>query len=408
MVTCDTARMEEKIRTFSRFGDTENGGITRLSLSPAALEARKEFVRRMEALGASVVSDDLANLYATIPGTEELPAIVSGSHLDSVRQGGNYDGVLGVLSAMEMAETIVREKIPHRHPITVAVWTNEEGARFEPAMMCSGIICGKFSKEEMMASEAKDIPGYTFGQALAESGFAGDAKNRIAPGRCMALIELHAEQGPVLEAEKKEIGVVEGVVGMVNYELTFTGQADHAGTTPMAYRKDALYAAAQAILYLHSRLDQLDPSLVYTTGKISAVPNIHTVIPGEVKFTVDARHKDRAVLEQVTDILEHMPAEISGCRTEIRKAWSRSTVEFAPWLVRIVEESAARTGYPARRMYSGAGHDAQYLCEIVPTVMIFVPSQGGHSHCELEYTPLRQCVQGVNVLIESVLQIDRL
>lgn len=407
MITCDKTRMEEKIKTFSRFGDTGHGGITRLSLSPEALEARKEFIRRMEALGASVVWDDLANLYATIPGSENLPAIVSGSHLDSVRQGGNYDGVLGVLSAMEMAETIVKNQIPHRHPITVAVWTNEEGARFEPAMMCSGIICGKFSKEEMMNSEAKDIPGYTFGQALKESGFAGDEGNRISPDRCAALIELHAEQGPVLEAEKKEIGIVEGVVGMVNYEFTFTGQADHAGTTPMPYRKDALYAAAQGILYLHRELDQLDPSLVYTTGKISAIPNIHTVIPGEVKITLDARHRDMAVLDQVVEIIEHMPKEFAGCSVKTEKAWARTTVQFAPWLVDIIEKSAAKAGYPAKRMYSGAGHDAQYLCEMVPTTMIFVPSEGGHSHCELEHTSLQQCVQGVNVLLDAVLEIDK-
>lgn len=183
MVHCDYDRMKDKIETFSKFGDTGNGGITRLSLSKEALEARAEFKKRMEALGATIVSDDMANIYATIPGTEDLPPILSGSHLDSVRQGGNYDGVLGVLSALEAVETIVTNQIPHRHPITVVVWTNEEGARFEPAMMSSGVICGKFAKEDMLKSEAKDIPGYTFEDALEESGWKGSVENRMNPAK---------------------------------------------------------------------------------------------------------------------------------------------------------------------------------------------------------------------------------
>ena len=242
MYKCDLDRLSEKIKTFSKFGDTGNGGITRLSLSDEALAAREEFCERLKKLGANIVTDDMANIYATIPGSENLPAILSGSHLDSVRQGGNYDGVLGVLSAMEAVETIVTDKIPHRHPITVVVWTNEEGARFEPAMMSSGVLCGKFKKEDMLNSEAKDIPGYYFKDALEKSGYKGSEENRMTPEKTAGLVELHAEQGPVLDAENKEVGIVEGVCGMVNYEFTMRGQADHAGTFPMKYRKDALYA----------------------------------------------------------------------------------------------------------------------------------------------------------------------
>ena len=406
-MTCNLERMEDKIKTFSRFGDTGKGGITRFSLSEEALVARAEFVRRMEALGATVVTDDMANLYATIPGTEELPAILSGSHMDSVRQGGNYDGILGVLSAMEVAETIVKEKIPHRHPITVVVWTNEEGARFEPAMMSSGVICGKFPKEAMLASVAKDIPGYTFGEALDASGYQGEEKNRIDPAKSLALVELHIEQGPVLEAEGYEIGVVEGVCGMINYEFTLTGQAGHAGTTPMKYRKDALYAAAKVIQRLHDALDQLDEKLVYTTGKISCHPNIHTIIPDEVKFTLDARHQDPRVLTQVLDIIQSLPAEIEKCSLSYVKAWSRDTVTFTPELVALVEKSAGAYGYTSKRMYSGPGHDAQFMIELLPTTMIFLPSIGGHSHCELEYTPVENCLMGANVLLQTLLYIDQ-
>jgi len=406
MIQCNFERMEDKIKTFSRFGDTGKGGITRFSLSDEALAARKEFVKRMETIGASIVTDDMANIYATIAGTEDLPAIVSGSHMDSVRQGGNYDGILGVLTAMEVAETIVKEKIPHRHPITVIVWTNEEGARFEPAMMSSGVVCGKFNKETMLASQAKDIPGYTFGEALDQSGFKGKEENRLDPSKTKALVELHIEQGPVLEAEGIDIGVVEGVCGMINYEFTFTGQAGHAGTTPMKYRKDALYAAVRTIQYLHDELDQLDGKLVYTTGKISAHPNIHTIIPDEVKFTLDARHQDSEVIKQVFEVIKKIPSVVEQCEVSYEEAWARKTVSFTTELVDYVELSAQECGYSNRRIYSGPGHDAQFAIDLVPTTMIFVPSVGGHSHCEIEYTPVESCLKGANVLLNTILHID--
>ncbi len=407
MISCSLQRMEDKIKTFSRFGDTGKGGITRLSLSPEALAARAEFQKRMEAIGATVVTDDMANMYATVPGTENLPAILAGSHLDSVKQGGNYDGVLGVLTAMEAVETIVKENIPHKHPITVMVWTNEEGARFEPAMMSSGVICNKFGKEAMLASEAKDIPGYTFAQALEESGFLGSKENRMSADKYVALVELHIEQGPVLEQEGVEIGVVEGVCGMVNYEFAFVGQADHAGTTPMKYRKDALYAAAKTIQYLHDELDELDSKLVYTTGKISAHPNIHTIIPDEVKFTLDARHQNPEVIKQVVEIIKKIPSEVEKCKASYEEAWSRKTVDFSSELVKYVEKSAAEFGYSSKRMYSGAGHDAQYVVDMIPSTMIFVPSVDGHSHCELEYTSVEDCLKGANVMMQTILHIDK-
>lgn len=406
MVTCDVKRLDNTIKTFAKFGDTGKGGVTRFSLSPEALAARAEFKRRMEAIGATVVTDDMSNMYATVPGTEALPALVSGSHLDSVRQGGNFDGVLGVMAAMEALESIVASGVKLRHPLTAIVWTNEEGARFEPAMMSSGVICGKFPKEKMLASVAKDIPGYTFGEALAASGFVGSEENRLSPDRHAALIELHIEQGPVLEAEGLAIGAVDGVCGMINFEFTFLGQADHAGTTPMKYRKDALYAAVKTIQYLHDELDKLDPALVYTTGKISAHPNIHTIIPDEVKFTLDARHYDPAVIAQVLAIIKSMPGEVVGCKASYQEAWARKSVAFDAMLVRTVEESAKALEYPYMRIHSGPGHDAQYVADIIPTAMIFVPSEEGHSHCELEYTPTEACAKGVNVLIQTLLALD--
>ena len=409
MYECDIKRMEEKITAFGGFGDTGHGGITRFSLSPAAIQARNEIKLRMTRLGLDFKTDDLGDIYCTLPGTDpDAKVIMSGSHCDSVRQGGNYDGILGVLTAMEVIETIVTKKIPHRHPIQLVVWTNEEGALYEPAMMCSGIICGKFKKEEMFASVAKDGSGKTFGQALSESGFLGEEKNRIEPSKTEALVELHIEQGPVLEAGGYDVGVVEGVVGMINYEFTFHGQADHAGTFPMPYRKDALFAASQALLFLHEEFDKIgDKELVYTTGKISCHPNIHTIIPDEVKFTLDVRHQNPEIIKKCVEIIKSMPKEWANCTMSYKEAWARNTVTFHKEWVDDVENAAQKLSYKSHKMYSGAGHDAQYLSEIVPTTMIFVPSKGGHSHCELEYSPVEWCWKGANVLLNTILEIDK-
>ncbi|HEX3038477.1 MAG TPA: Zn-dependent hydrolase [Oscillospiraceae bacterium] len=407
MYTCSEKRMEDKIKTFSKFGDTGHGGVTRYSLSKEACMARAEFKKRMEEIGCTVVTDDMANMYATLPGTDSgADRIMAGSHLDSVLQGGNYDGVLGVMTAMEALETIVKEKIPHKHPLTAVVWTNEEGSRFEPAMMSSGVITGKFDKAAMLASVAKDTGDITFGEVLEASGYKGSEANRVDPKKTCGLVELHIEQGPVLEAEGYDIGVVEGVCGMINYEITFFGQADHAGTTPMPYRKDALWACAKTLEYLHTECDKLDKKLVYTTGKIYCHPNIHTIIPDKVDLTIDARHQDPAVVEKVVDIIKAIPPVVEKCKVSYQEAWSRKTVKFYPEYVNYVEDSANELGYKAKRIYSGPGHDAQFMCDILPTTMIFVPSVEGHSHCELEYTPVEACTKGATVLMNTLLKID--
>ena len=273
MYECSEARMQDKISTMSKFGDAGHGGITRYSLSPEALQARGEFIRRMEAIGAEIKTDDVACVYATLKGSDPfLKNIVMASHCDSVKNGGNYDGILGVMGAMEVLETIAAENIPHKHDITAMIWTNEEGSLYPPAMMASGIICNKylpediaknFRFEDMMASKSVLDPTKTFEMALNASGYKGDIKNRLNPEEYKAMFELHIEQGPILEAAGNDIGVVTCVLGMVNYRIRTYGQADHAGTTPMKYRKDALFAAAKVLEYLHEELDKLDPELVY-------------------------------------------------------------------------------------------------------------------------------------------------
>ncbi|MCB2292127.1 Zn-dependent hydrolase [Clostridium algoriphilum] len=406
MLTCNKERIQNKIETFSTFGDAGHGGITRFSLSEEALNARTEFVKRMREVGVETVTDDMANMYATLHGTEaNLPSIVMASHCDSVRNGGNYDGILGVITAMEVVETIATEKIPHRHPITAMIWTNEEGSLYAPAMMSSGVVCGKFEKAKMLASKSPE--GKTFGEALKQSGYVGDEANRLTPKDYMAMLELHIEQGPVLEAEKKQIGVVEGVVGMVNYRIRTYGQSDHAGTTPMPYRKDALLAAASALKYLHAELDKLDSDLVYTTGEILCHPCVHTVIPDFVDFSLDARHQNPEVIKQVVKIIKNMPKEFDKCEVKYEEAWARSTIEFNEELVSLVQKSADAYGYTSKRMYSGAGHDAQYVANLMPTTMIFVPSKDGHSHCEPEFTSVDECLRGINVVLQTVLEIDK-
>lgn len=397
--------MEEKLRSFSSFGDTGNGGITRLCFSEADLKARAEFCKRCQALGMSIKTDDMGNVYATLKGTEELPAIAMGSHVDSVIKGGNYDGILGVLSALEAVETIVTEGIKTRHPVTALIWTNEEGSRFPPAMMSSGVIAGKFDKTAMLA--VKDNSGKSFEEALAASGYRGEETDRFNNRDYRAFFELHIEQGPVLEAEGKDIGVVECVLGMVNYEIITRGQANHAGTTPMHMRKDALYAMSGIIQYLHQELDKLDPSLVYTTGEINAMPNVHTVIPDNVRITLDARHEEPSVIEEVVEVIKALPGEIHGCSVSVREQWARNTVYFSSDMVNVLEDCVKSLGYSYMLMNSGAGHDAQYIAGMVPTAMVFVPSSKGLSHCEDEQTPLDNCLQGANVLLKAVLTLDQ-
>jgi N-carbamoyl-L-amino-acid hydrolase len=406
MYTCSKDRIKDKIETFARFGATEKGGVTRFSLSKEALEARREFVARMEALGVKTETDDLANMYATVPGSEDgLRRIVLASHMDSVRNGGNYDGMLGCITAMEVVETIIRDKIPHKHPVTAMVWTNEEGSLYPPAMMCSGVVCGKFEKETVLASAS--VEGKTFGEALRESGFAGTEAKRLNPKDYLAMLELHIEQGPVMESEKKEIGVVDGVLGMFNYRISACGQADHAGTTPMSFRRDALLAAADAIKYLHAELDKLAGDIVYTTGEMTLHPNVHTVIPGFVEFSLDVRHWDPAILEKALEVVKNIPREIDKCEISCREAWSRKRVSFNPKLVELVEKNAKELGCSYMRIHSGPGHDAQYAADMLPTTMIFVPSRDGRSHCEEEYTALDECWKGINTALHTVLDIDR-
>lgn len=396
-------RLQQTLEQFADFGRTEFNGVTRLSLSEEDRQVRDYFKDCCEQLGMSVAIDDIGNMYATLPGIEDKPPIVIGSHLDTVKKGGRFDGVLGVVAGLEIVRTFVENNIKPRIPITIVNFTNEEGARFEPSMMASGILSGKFDKMVMM--QKTDVQGITFAEALNAIGYAGDEASRLK--EATAFLELHIEQGPILESETTSIGIVECVVGMVCYEFEVTGESDHAGTTPMEMRKDALFTTIDLINEARDLLGNLDEQLVFTIGRMNVYPNIHTVIPNRVVFTLEARHKNAEIMNQVEAIIRKL-TEFSvseGCQIRADKLWDRSTVWFDENLLQLLDQSASELHYSHKRMVSGAGHDAQFIASYVPTAMVFVPSVNGKSHSEIELTEWDDCEKGVNVLLETVVRL---
>ncbi|QTL47234.1 Zn-dependent hydrolase [Priestia aryabhattai] len=403
-VAVNGERLKNTLERFADYGRTPNNGVTRLALSEEDRLARDYFCSCCRDLGMDIKIDDLGCIYATLEGLEDKPPIVIGSHMDSVKKGGRFDGILGVVAGLELVRTLVEHNIKPKVPITIVNFTNEEGARFEPSMMASGILSGKFQKDVMM--KKTDVDGVTFEQALQSCGYEGDTSNRLT--EASAFVELHIEQGPILEREAKSIGVVECVLGMVCYEIEVTGESDHAGTTPMDMRKDALFATNNLIAEARHELGRLDSNLVYTMGRMNVLPNIHTVIPNKVIFSLEARHTDEDVIASVEKIIQSLPdqAELSeGCEVRVTKLWGRDTVWFDKTVCDEVEESVRSLGYSYKRMVSGAGHDAQFLASYIPTAMIFIPSVNGKSHCEEEFTPWEECEKGVNVLLETVIKL---
>jgi beta-ureidopropionase / N-carbamoyl-L-amino-acid hydrolase len=397
-------RLKDTIEEFANFGRTKNNGVTRLTLSEPDIQARNYFCQCCKELGMLVVYDDMGNIYGTLEGKDNSkPPIVIGSHLDSVKKGGRFDGALGVIAGLEVARTLVENHIKPSVPLTVMNITNEEGARFEPSMMSSGVLSGKFNKEIMLSK--KDVDGVTFEEALNNSGYVGKMDNRLK--EATAFLELHVEQGPVLEREGLPVAVVESVLGMVCYEFTVNGESDHAGTTPMDMRKDSLFASMNIIQKARKELRALDENLVFTMGRINAYPNIHTVIPNKVVFTLEARHKDPVIIQKVENIITELTKipENEGCTIQAEKLWDRQTVFFNEGLCNKVEAACQSLGYAYKRMDSGAGHDAQFLASYIPSVMVFARSINGKSHCEEELTTWDDCEKGVNVLLETVLSL---
>ncbi|MGM9927470.1 MAG: Zn-dependent hydrolase [Bacillus sp. (in: firmicutes)] len=397
-------RLKATLEQFADFGRTEKNGVTRLSLSEEDRLVRNYFCVCCKELGMSIKVDDMGNIYATLAGVENKAPIVLGSHLDTVKKGGRFDGVLGVVAGLEVVRTLVENNITPQVPIMIVNFTNEEGARFEPSMMASGVLSGKFDKSVML--EKTDSEGITFGEALQSIGYDGNKQSRLTEAK--AFLELHIEQGPILEEEKLSIGVVECVLGMVCYEIEVTGESNHAGTTPMNMRKDALFKTMDFMNEIRQKLGNVNEDLVYTMGRMNVYPNIHTVIPNKVVFTVEARHKLPYVIKRVEEIIERCTQSSAneGCSIRSTKLWDRHTVWFDESICHAVEKATRSLGYSYKRMVSGAGHDAQFIASYIPTAMVFVPSINGKSHCEEEFTKWTDCEKGVNVLLETVLALQ--
>ncbi len=402
----DPRRLWDALMQTAQFGGTAKGGIKRLTLSEDDKRVRDWFGRECEALGCVVAIDAVGNMFATRPGRDpsQLP-IALGSHLDTQPTGGKFDGVLGVLGALEALRTLVASGYETNAPIMLVNWTNEEGSRFAPAMLCSGVYAGVFTPD--YAYERTDREGVTLGEALDAIGYRGE--EAVGARKFQAMFELHIEQGPILEAEAKMIGVVTGVQGMRWYEVTVTGQESHTGATPMGLRRNALLAAARMIEAIDA-VGQAHLPGVASVGLIENRPNSRNVVPGEVFFTVDLRHPDERVLDAMEAAFRAALPEIAergGVTADEKLIWNSPAVQFDQRLVDCVRRAADKTGHAHRDMASGAGHDAAYIARVAPTTMIFVPCLGGISHNEAESTTLEECAAGAQVLLEAVLDYDR-
>ncbi len=405
-LTIDRQRLWDQLMETAKFGGTAKGGIRRLTLSDEDRLVRDWFKAQCEALGCTVTVDSVGNMFARRPGRNgDLPPIAMGSHLDTQPTGGKFDGVLGVLGALEALRTMVEMGYETTAPVEVVNWTNEEGSRFAPAMLASGVYAGVFTPE--FAYGREDREGKRFGEELERIGYRG--AEPVGEHKLGALFELHIEQGPILEDEDKVIGVVQGVQGMRWYEVTVRGQELHTGATPMHLRKNALLGAARMVERVH-QIALARPPAVGTVGLVEVRPNSRNVVPGEVFFTVDFRHPDDTVLDAMEDEFRAALAEVLpplGLEFDEQRIWNSPAVKFAPDLIACVRHGAEQAGYATRDMVSGAGHDAAYLARVVPTTMIFVPCLGGISHNEAESTTFEECAAGAQVLLNAVLEYDR-
>lgn len=403
-LTIDSRRLWDMLMDTAEVGGTPKGGIRRLSLTDEDRRIRDWFRAECEALGCTVHVDTAGNMVAIRPGKDNSrKPIAMGSHLDTQPTGGKFDGCLGVLGGLEVLKTLHQAGYETTSPLALVNWTNEEGARFSPSMVGSAVYAGVYSQAEMDAVTDKD--GVTQGQALEGIGYRGTVK----PGDLsfQAYFELHIEQGPILEEEAKTIGIVTGIQAIKWFTCTITGRESHAGTTPMAYRRDSLAAFAEAATEI--RRIAIDHDGLATIGIVNAFPGSPNIIPGEMRFTLDLRHHQ-------DDVLKTM---VSKARIAIAQAATRhdASYEVAPLqdspaqpfdatCIAMVKAAAEKLGLPAREITSGAGHDAMYTARVCPTTMIFVPCAGGLSHNEAESATQADCGHGAQVLLEAVLAYD--
>jgi N-carbamoyl-L-amino-acid hydrolase len=400
----DGARLLASLQALGQFGALPGGGTNRLALSDADRAARDWTVAQMRALDMAVEIDAIGNVFATYAGTQDLPPVATGSHIDSVRTGGLYDGNYGVLAGLEVVATLRAAGRRTRRPLQVAFFTNEEGARFQPDMLGSLVHVGGMPLEDALAQRAVDN-GALLGDELQRIGYAGSAP--VGSPCVDSFVELHIEQGPVLDREGIAIGVVEGVQGICWTELSFTGRSNHAGTTPMALRQDAGMAAARVAVLAHELSQRYAGRQLATVGALTLQPNLVNVIAQSALMTVDLRNTDGALLRQAQAELLAGARRIAaehGVLLSHRLLADFAPVAFDAALVESVERAARSQGLSTLRLPSGAGHDAQMLARVCPTAMVFVPSRDGLSHNVREFTAPEQLVQGANVLLQVLLE----
>jgi len=403
-VRIDIDRLMGRIEALGKIGALPGGGVCRLALTAEDREGRDLVVGWMRDLGLEVSVDRIGNVWGVRAGHEDGAPVLIGSHIDTVATGGLYDGNLGVLAGLEVVESLNDAGVDTRYPVAVAFFTNEEGARFAPDMMGSAVHQGSLALEEALA--VTGIDGRKVGDELECIGYAGAvAPDSLHP---RAFLELHVEQGPVLEQEGISVGAVTGVQGISWTEYTLSGISNHAGTTPMAYRCDAGLAAAAAIVAARRIAGEIGGAQVATVGFLTLEPNLVNVVPEKAVFTVDLRNTDEAALQRAEALMAaaiEEAARAEGIAVTSRRLARFEPVVFDEHVVSLIETSATSHGMSVRRMPSGAGHDAQMFAPNCPTAMIFVPSRDGLSHNIREYTAPDQIEAGAQILLEVALAL---
>ncbi|MDF1722164.1 MAG: Zn-dependent hydrolase [Minwuia sp.] len=396
-------RLWDSLMEMAKIGATEKGGNCRLALTDLDREGRDLFVGWCKQAGCTIRIDKMGNIFARRAGTNDgLAPVMTGSHLDTQPTGGRFDGVYGVLAGLEVVRSLNDLDITTERPVDVAVWTNEEGSRFAPAMVASGVFAGAFDLEYGLSRA--DVDGKTMGEELARIGYAGPEE--VGGRDIHAFFETHIEQGPILEHEEKTIGVVTDAQGQRWYELNITGQESHAGPTPMPIRKDALLGASRIVDLVNKVGLDHGPVGCATVGMLQVHPNSRNVIPGHVFMTIDFRHPDEEELLSMDRQMRAGVAEIaerSRVDADVAEIWHSPPVPFDRSCVESVARATKELGYTTREMVSGAGHDACYIARVAPTSMIFIPCIDGISHNEVEDAKPEWIHAGGNVLLRAML-----
>ncbi|MBK3430493.1 MULTISPECIES: Zn-dependent hydrolase [unclassified Pseudomonas] len=397
-------RLWQSLMDLAQLGATAKGGVCRLALTDLDRQARDLFVQWCEAAGCSISVDAIGNIFARRPGRNPaLPPVMTGSHIDTQPTGGKFDGCYGVMAGLEVIRTLNDLQIETQAPIEVVVWTNEEGSRFPPCMMGSGVFAGKFDLQDTL--DKRDDQGLSVGSELQRIGYAG---SRVVLGHPVgAYFEAHIEQGPVLEDQAITLGVVMGCLGQKWFDLTLTGVEAHAGPTPMHLRKDALVGAAEVVSAVNRIAHQHQPHACGTVGCLNLHPGSRNVIPGQVHMTIDLRHlhadKLQAMVDEVRSVIEDSTAR-NGLTFELTPTADFPPLDFHPTCVNAVREAAQALGLSHMDIVSGAGHDAIFVAELGPAGMIFVPCEGGISHNEIENAAPDDLAAGCAVLLRAMVK----